>query len=246
MKKILVLICLVFSARIVAEPEFKGTPEELSAYLNSVSKIVAVSATATKKIASNEAIVTLLVKTEDSSLASALASNSKIRANIRHQLGSVGIEPSNIRESKFSSVPEYGFFGEEPKAYTVSNVLSVVVASEAQMISVAKVSDKNKNVRYLSSKAKEGDRSKIKALLLKQALSIADEKVSIYEQELGVKLTPVAFNEASTRLMESAPVLMRARKAQVSSDSAEAPSHASFGEAEFTLTIQVKYKLTSK
>ncbi|MBL4763039.1 MAG: SIMPL domain-containing protein [Gammaproteobacteria bacterium] len=242
MKKFLFLACLIIPFYASAEPVIKGTPSELSAYLNEVSKIVTVSATAEKKVASTKAIVKLLIETEAKALASALSVNSKIRADVRKKLIAKGIKASNIRESKFSSTPEYGFFGDEPNSYTVSNVLSVVVTSDSQMIAVADISDKGENVRYLSSKAEIGDRSKIKAELLKLALKIAKEKATVYQKSLGVKLKPVAFNEASIHLIETRPIKM-ARKSKLVSYASNSASTTSFGETSFTLSIHINYLL---
>lgn len=247
MNKVLFAMLLLFSSlmfppSVLAEPELKGSAEVLSSFLDGMPKVVTIAASATEKVAAKKAVMNLLVETEEDALAEALRKNAEIRKKVRSVLSAEGILAADIRESKFSSIPEYGFFGNEPDSYRVSNVLSVGVTSEAQMIAVAEASDQDQQVRYVSSSAKVLDREAVKHQLLKEALLIAKKKAALYEAELGIKLEPAEFQEDSIRFVEQAPLKRRAQSV-ASSYVASAPATTSFGETEFTLSIHVQYKL---
>ncbi len=243
MKKIIVILILVFSPSVLSEAEIQGTLSELKKHIEDIPKMVTINLTATKNVSSNKAIIKLLVETESKTLADALKANSRTRTNIRNQLKTSSIELKNIRESKFSSTPEYGFFGEQPESFKVSNIVSVIVLSEEQMIVVAGISDQNKNIRYLSSESQIQDKDKksLETGLLAQALSDIKDKAAIYEKELTVKLSPVSFNVSSFDIVpQQQQYYTQSKRSKYSSS---LPSRSSFGEVNFTLTISVQYKL---
>lgn len=245
MKQFFAVILISISSFAFAEPKIEGTVSELQGFLEGVTELVHIEGSATSKVSSDRAVIKLLIWSESPSLAKALASNSKIRKSVRGQLKGAGIDDQKVKEYKFSSTPEYGLFGDEPKSYRVENILSVVVASEEQMVKVASISDSEKNIRYVSSNAEVGDRDKIRADLLNKALSNAKEKASIYESQLGVRLAVVSFKESSFKTIEAQEVssMRREKMAGYSSGSA---SYSQFGESKFTMAVTVKYRLKAK
>lgn len=241
MKKLLLSLSIFCSFIVTAAPEIKGSPEEIEQYLDAIPKTISISGRAERVLNSTKAKINLSVKTESKSLADALKQNYKIRAGIRKKLLELGIVKSDINESKFSSTPEYGIFGDEPKSYTVSNVLLVLVSSEEQMISVADLSDKDKSIRYLSSKPTIVGEDKIKDELVLEALQSAKEKAQLFEDELDVELVPVQFSESATNVTDQ-NVMPQSRSKVVSSViSYDKPN--GFGEQKLSMTISLTYKL---
>ena len=229
-----------------AQPNIEGTPSELESYLNGLPKIVTLSAQATKDAPVNKALVKVRVVSESPSLAKAFEANLKIRLGIRSQLKDAGVDPENINESKFSSAPEYGMFSEKPKSYKIENVLSIVVTSESQLIKVASAVDSSEDVYFVSSNAKSGDSGEIEKELIAKALAKVKEKASLYENELGVKLTPVLFSESISG-MPSPVARMQKRRSELSSYGVEADAMTvSFGESKHNITVTVNYRIEAK
>ncbi len=246
MKKLLIVLVLLIAKSAYAEPRIEGTISELREYFLSENvNTVVLEATASNKVSYNKAVIKLLIKTENKNLATALEVNSKIRAKIKKMLVSSGIDKKNIKESKFSSTPEYGIFGDEPDSYKVENVLSIVVNTEQQMIKVASISDKEKGVRYVSSKPEIGDRSQIRSELIKGALAKINDKAVIYQNNLKIKLIPESFEDVSFNFIEQEPT-PRLKKSKYSSYSSDQVGISSFGETKFSITLRVKFRVSRK
>ena len=248
MRKLLFVFLIAFSRFAAASPEIKGNPDEIERYLNGIPKIVTINEQADTLVSSNKARIKLHVKTEAQVLADALRKNSTIRSAIRKKLLGLGIKKTDINESKFSSTPEYGFFGDTPKSYTVNNTLSVLVDSEEKMIAVASISDENKNIRYLSSKPEIVDKDEVYKELSKKALQRVKEKAAQYQEQLGVKLIPVSFNENTVGSMardtlEYRGSVKETRLSTVSKVSKQALLETSFGETKLSFIATVQYKV---
>jgi len=246
MKNFLLVAGLFCSSMALASPEIKGTPEVIEGYLNGLPKIISINANAEEVVSSSKARIKLLVETEAKALAEALRENYSIRANIRKKLKDLGIEPKDINESKFSSTPEYGLFGDAPKSYNVTNTLSVLVDSEEKMISVANISDLNKNVRYLSSKPQMLEQEKNYSTLLLKALQLAKEKANLYQKELNVKLVPVYFDENATGTVDYQQDKMSRKgmiQKSITSTSSYSGKAASFGETKLSIHVSIRYKV---
>ena len=245
MKKLFFIFALFNSGFVLASPELKGTPEVIEQYLNALPKIITIQASADKVVSSNKARIKLLVETNAKGLADALQKNYNIRVNVRKKLKEIGIDASSINESKFSSTPEYGIFGDMPKSYNVTNTLSILVNSEVQMISVANISDTNKNVRYLSSRPEMLGQDKSYNELLKKAIQAAKEKAELYQQALNIKLVPVYFDENAMGVTELDKISKRGilKKSSYSSVTSSPGFAANFGETKLSVQIRIKYKV---
>ncbi len=138
-----------------------------------------------------------------------------------------------------------GFFGNEPDSYKVHNTLSITVGTEPQMIQVASISDKEKNVRYVSSKSEIEDQSQIRSDLINKALEKINNKVLIFEKNLKVKLTPESFEDVSFSIIKPEQI-PRMQKSKLSSYSSHRGIAADFGQTAFSVTLRVTYQVSEK
>jgi uncharacterized protein YggE len=148
MKKITLtaLLILFCAALVFAEPEIKGTPSELSNYLKEIPKHVTLSGKSEVKVQADQAVVEISVKTEDDSLETALKQNQNLRAKIVKSLKNAGIPADKIAASRFSSTPQYGFFGKRPSSYEVANLMKITISDEKGFQEVAKIVDTYREV----------------------------------------------------------------------------------------------------
>ncbi|RVU86513.1 DUF541 domain-containing protein [Leucothrix sargassi] len=244
LQKVCATLCLItpmiLAPTAMATPEIKGSPEEIQQYLTGIPKVISVTASSDQIVESNEARMSLLVNTESKKLSDALKKNYEVRKSLRKQLNALGVSDSNINESKFSSTPEYGMFGDEPKSFGVSNVISVLLSSEEQMISVAGISDNDANIRYLSTKPMLLDQDAVMAELLEKAMQKAKEKAATYQKALNVTLVPVEVLDSTYGAPEP-DVNPQSRMSKVSSYSNNKPD--SFGSTKLHATVTIRYKL---
>ncbi|MDH5178659.1 MAG: SIMPL domain-containing protein [Gammaproteobacteria bacterium] len=245
---ILFLNFLVFVSNVCAEPNMQGTPSELDAYLNKVPKTVYITANAREKINAGAAVVKLMVLTENKHLATAMADNSKVRQEIRKQCTVAGIKDKDISDAKFSSTPEYGWFGDKPSSYKVENMMSVRITNEAQLIKIAAIADTNPKVHFISNLPEVEDEDKIRRSLLAKALKTAQTKAKVYADELGLKLLPVSFSEEGVIAQSPMPVQRRMKYRMSSSEADMAPESApaQFGQSEYHMSVTVVYQVKSK
>ncbi len=241
MNKVLLVLGFLVMHQAFASPEIKGAPEEIEQYLTGIPKVVSLTGLAEKKIHSDEARIKLLVVTSSKNLADALKQNYTIRTKTKETLLKLGISKDSVSESKFSSTPEYGLFGDLPKSYRVSNILSIVVKSEEQFISVVNIADIHDKIRYLSAKPIITGEKSIRKALVEKALDEAKQKALIYETQLGVSLVPVFFEEVSANITAYEKTAYRAPLKSVSS--ALTKLKRSMGENKLTVSIRVKYNV---
>ncbi|MDC2889028.1 SIMPL domain-containing protein [Psychrosphaera algicola] len=151
MNKSILILAAIFSFNALSAPELKGSPDELKRFLHPSENIITITRTAEEVVFKDIAIISLVATTEDDKLSVALNKNSKLRAKISSVLTNAGIELKNINNSKFSTSPDYGWFGDKPDSYKVSNVIAIRINSESAMESIAKVVDQNREVTLLKT-----------------------------------------------------------------------------------------------
>lgn len=247
MKKLLLIFSLLALSYGYASPEIKGTPEELEQYLTSIPKIITINGNSERVVISKSAKVKLLVETESNLLSEALKNNFNIRKAAKKNIEKLGINKNMISESKFSSTPEYGLFSDTPKSYLVKNIISIVVTSEEQLISLANISDTNDKIRYLSAKPMIANKSKINTELLNEAINLAKEKAVMYESSLGVKLVPIFFGDTMDNISEQTKVgNNHSYKKSIVSSTVTTKFSNSFGEEKIIVSVLVNYKVLSK
>ena len=82
-----------------------------------------------------------MITTEDKQLSNSIAANSNLREFISEQLTTEGIESDSIKSSKFSTSPQYGWFGKKPDSYKVVNRMAITISDESQLKTIATVAD---------------------------------------------------------------------------------------------------------
>ncbi len=243
------LVLMLAAVNVYGEPELKGTPKELTDYLQSLPETVMLTADHTLDVEARQGTVSIGVVTEDSSLKKALHENQRLQKDIRQQLMAAGIAQEKIVGARFSSVPEYGLWGKKPKSYEVDNTLKVKVESEAELEAVAGVVDSYDKVFYRGMELKHEEKDSIRQQLRTHILQKLHAMKAQYEQEFGLKLAPKGFAE---EIMPGPrpPMLLEKRrsvaKSYLSSEadlSVEAPS---FGESNFYGRITAEYYVQQK
>ncbi|XOV78640.1 MAG: SIMPL domain-containing protein [Aestuariibacter sp.] len=241
-KKAVASIILLSSLMVQAQPELSGTASELEPFLAGIPKTVTFTATAKELLSMNKAVIKLSVETESKRLSDALKENLNIRKSVRDKLESAGIDGSKIKESKFSSTPEYGFFDERPKSFKVENSLSIEIADEAQMIAVALVSDEIEQVHYLGSNAELEDKPESNQELMEKAILLVQNKAELFKSRLGVQLQAVEFREHVNENPVNANENYRRQKVK-SLYSSEVNADTSFGHSTHIATVSVTYEV---
>jgi uncharacterized protein YggE len=197
MKKIIVsLLLLTLPYVATAQPELKGSPEELRGFLHPNANIIKISDRAEETAYSDVATVNLIITTDEKLLSAAMKRNSVLRANIGKELVAVGIKPIDIKNSKFSSSPEYGWFGKKPESYKVINRLAIRVSEESQLEKIAEISDKHPESTLSGVSFEHSKKDEFTAMVKERALQKVLTKKAYYEKSLGVKLVPVSFGES--------------------------------------------------
>lgn len=195
----LMLVCCMLSSSVSAVPELKGTPGELSNYLNEVeSNFVRLFATSRVEVKADRAIVKIRVAVEDASLQSALKKNQTIESSITKSLQKSGISPDRIMTSAFSSVPEYGLLGKKAKGYKIKNVIKVKVEGDADILEVAKQVDTYKEVEYVGMDFEHSEKEKLENTAVEKACDRLMAKKSMYEKKFNVKLTLETFEDGAS------------------------------------------------
>jgi hypothetical protein len=257
-----VTVCLV-AAQLRAEPELKGSPPELAAYLAGVPQLVSITGEAELKVPADHALISLKVVTESRSLQEASRANQEIRAKILRSLADNGIPANRVKPSNFSSTPKYGVFREKAKSYRVENIVKVTVQDEKEFQAVANLVDTIGEVHYESIEFEHSDKEGLKTKALAQAIDKASEKKRLYEEKLGVKLSPRQFTEggvlpipqpvrrryydakATERISYGAPS-SSSLAAVGESETAEEEMPTAFSELVFAARVTVVFAVESK
>lgn len=243
-KKTTASLLLIASLMVQAQPELSGTPSELTPFLKELPKTVTFTATAEELLSMNKAMIRLSVETESKQLSSALKENLSIRKQVRKKLESAGIDGANIKESKFSSTPEYGFFDERPKSFKVENSLSIEIVDEAQMIAVATVSDELEQVHYMGSSAELKNKPESNQALLEKAIQLVENKAALFKSKLGVELKAIEFHEyPNPQPLETEQKYRRQKTKALYSSVSSPAADASFGQATYSATVSVTYEV---
>lgn len=196
MKKIpFVLLLSLLIGSIQAEPEIKGNPEELKGFLYPNANKVTISGYADEKTYSDQAIVTLVVTTESELLSSAISKNSSLRSKITKSLVGANIPEEQIKSSKFSSTPQFSWFGKKPSSYKVVNRMTITLQQEDQLKEVAALSDKFEEVEFSDTTFEHTQEDEYCKKLKAEALEKIIEQKKFYEETLGLKLSPVGIRD---------------------------------------------------
>ena len=130
MKSLVLLYLLICSSAVVAQTELKGSPEDLRKFLHPQEQLITLNGKAEKTAYSDKAIIHLVVTTEAQTLSESLVINNNVREKTTRDLIAKGISEKQIKNTKFTSTPQYGLFGKKPTDYEVVNRISVSIFDE--------------------------------------------------------------------------------------------------------------------
>jgi Uncharacterized conserved protein len=194
-KHSIIAVLALASATAYGEVEIKGTPTELSQYLQSVPRRATFTGEAEVRVPAHRAVVSLRIATESRSMQEALRLNQGVRTKVIGQLKQRGIADDRINTTRFSSTPRPGVFTDKARSFKVENVLRVTVTDDAEFSAIAIVVDGISEAQFAGVEFEYADKETSKEKALKQACDKVNQHRRIYEQKFGVRLVPVSFQE---------------------------------------------------
>lgn len=253
-KRLLIGLLSLFSAAVYSAPELKGSPQDLKGFLYPNDKIVTISGEAEETAYSDKAIVSLVITTEDKLLSDAISRNGSLRKKIASSLVAAGISSDAINSSKFSSSPQYGWFGSKPSSFKVVNRMAISITTESHLTGIAVVADQSEEVELTDTAFEHTEKDKFNEKVKAKALENILKQKAYYEKALGVRLTPVGISDSniSQRGTQGAMVLeeivltaARREKDSYSSvgkyrDQTQEPS---FDEVKYEANMSVDFKI---
>jgi uncharacterized protein YggE len=261
MKFIPIVFLLSVTTPLCAEPEIKGTPAELTSYLSGLPKLVSITGESEIKVAADRAMVTLKISTESKSLQESLRMNQEARSRVVAFLKEGGFGTNQVQAARFSSTQNYGIFAEKAKSHRVDNFLRITVRDEKEFQTVANTVDRWPEVHFLGIDFEHTNKEAIKAGAQVQACDNAGERKKLFEEKLGVKLSPKRFSEAAVVPVQPDRKYYDSRYASFSGskfekttsipgrgagDGAIEDSVSPFGELVFSARITVEYAVESR
>lgn len=236
---------LLFAFSVSAETELKGSPNELKSFLHPESNRISITQSAEETAFKDVAIISMMVTTEEEKLADSLGENAKIRAAISTALTANNILAKNIKNSKFSTSPDYGWFGSKPDSYKVANTVTVRIDNEAGLQSVAEIVDSYKEVTLLGTKYEHSEKAAYEQKVKENALHKVLKEKEFYSKTLGIKLKAVSFTDRASyehdeieRIEVTGSRMKRANYSDVSSQE-RAPT--SFEKITYNATVSVRF-----
>jgi len=255
MKQLYLLLVLSLLTPIcLAQPELKGNPIELRQFL-SKEQIVTLSAQAEERAYSDQAIIGLIVTTEKKLLSDSITSNRTLREILTQDLIKAGIEKEKIKSSKFSSSPQYGWFGKNPTSFEVVNRLSITINEEKHLEIIAKLTDQYEQIVLGNTEFKHSEEEKYRQLVKEKALQKILKQKELYESRLDVSLTTVGFSDSQiyaqpTRGASVIEEIVVAGTRRSQSDSyvssvkqRSVKGTTSFDEVKYQANISVRFKI---
>ena len=246
MRSIICALSLVIGSSGAWSAELSGTPEELRGYLQSETRTVTIRDNATETAYSDIAKITLIVSTEARELASAMAENNRTRDSIVEELVAAGVESSNIRTSKYSASPQFGWFGKSPSSFSVVNSLVVTVDDEGAFRRVAEISDREDSVSFSGAEFEHSEKEAYEDRVRDKALTAVLKERAYFEQKLGLTLKPVAFRFSDVHSYEPNPygvleeiVVTGSRVSSAAKATAAAPP--SYDEIDYQVSLEVTF-----
>ena len=177
-----------FTAR--AEPEIKGSPSELSAYLAALPGTVQIAGEGEVKTPADRAIVHLRIDSENKSLAEAIKLNHGVRAKLAAFLKEQGLGADRLQPAPFSSTAKQAIFSDKVKSHKVSTLVKITTHNEQEFQSVTKAVDQFNEVTYVRAEFEHSDKDVLKSRASAKACEDAERQKHVYEEKLGVKLVP--------------------------------------------------------
>jgi uncharacterized protein YggE len=198
MKRISIIsgVFVFVATSIGAEPEIKGAPAELAAYLAGQQVQASIAGEAEVKVPADRAVVTLRLASEHKSLREASQANHQLRVALTTFLTENGVGADRIRSAKFSSTPRTGTWTDKVKSYRIESQLEVTVHDDKEFQTAVGSVDKWSDVTYAGVKFEHSEKDAMRLKAIGQACEKAMARKKIYEEKLGVKLSVKRFSES--------------------------------------------------
>jgi uncharacterized protein YggE len=240
-----------FSALGATEPELRGSPSDLQRFLRTASHSVTLEGHAKQTVQADVGHVIVVVRTQGKDLTGAIVANGQRRDTLTKSLLSQGIDPKAIRTEKFSTSPQFGWFGKTPSSYEVVNRLNVEVADERQVTIVTAAASGSPDVSIGVISFEYSKQREMEEQVRRAAFDDALAKKSFYEQRLGAKLVPTefSFSDFSARstpgaiALEEIVVTGSRRSASEPYSHDVVPPPPSFDEKEYEVTAKVTFAI---
>ncbi len=237
-----------------ADPELRGTPAELQKFLRTASHSVTLEGHAKQTVQADVGHVIVVVHTQGKDLTGAIVANGQRRDVLTKTLLSQGIEAKAIRTEKFSTSPQFGWFGKAPSSYEVVNRLNVEVADERQVTIVTGAASGSSDLSIGVISFEYSKQRELEEQVRRAAFDDALAKKSFYEQRLSAKLVPTAFSfsDFSARstpgavALEEIVVTGSRRSGSESSSLNLPPPPPSFDEKEYEVTASVTFAIEAR
>lgn len=237
--------CVLFSSIVFAEPELKGTSNELMDYLLDQRRVVTITGTGKEKVSADHAIVSIVVKTKEGKLRAALAKNKNIRATIRKTLLENNIAEENIKFSRFSSTPGYSWFSDKPSSYEVNNQIKITIRDENDLEVIAGIVDTTKEVYFNRTELEHTQQNSAEQKALEKSLDNVLAKKQQYESKLGISLSAIRVIEDTIHeqqpTFEFADKKLKGYSSGVLSKSVAPKQSTGFGEIIYRATTRVEF-----
>lgn len=242
------ITALTLAGLSAAEPILKGSPEDLRQFLDPIEHTVTLNATHYESAYSDKAIVSLTITTEAGQLGNAMQANAALRKSISQTLLDAGVGSDEINTSKFSSSPQFGWFGSKPKSFEVVNRMSVGITDEAHLQLIAALTDDSDEVVLAGMKFEHTEKDGFEEEVSAKAMDKVLARKAVLEERLGLVLVAIGFNEQS-----ATPVRFRGDAefddfangfmSQQSIVGAEERSQPTFDEITYRTTVFVTFKI---
>jgi uncharacterized protein YggE len=234
-----------------AEPELRGSPDELSAYLKTLPGRMTLTATADLEVEADRAVVAVRVVNQDRLLQEAMLKNRAIRNDILRALVEEGVEESRIHVSQFSSTPNYSRMSGKAKSYEIEGLVTVHADNESEVQAVAAIIDEKPEVSLDSLTFENTAEEEHRRELQEKAFKRLHEQQALYEEQLGVTLRPRSVGADKERSDELAVVAdYMASLDKIGFSWSIAPEGhpdiampSRFGQVEYRAAITVTYDL---
>jgi uncharacterized protein YggE len=241
----IITIALLFTFSASAETELKGSPKELKSFLHPEVNTISITESAEEIAFKDEAVISLLVTTEDDKLAVSLSKNAKIRADISSALTANEIPLKNIKNSKFSTSPDYGWFGKKPDSYKVANTVTVLIDDEIGLQSIAKIVDTYDEVTLLSTQYKHSEKELYKQKVKEKALNKVLKQKEFYAKSLGLNLKAISFTDQTAFLNDDIERIevtgSRVKRSDYSSVKSKEQAQTSFEKVTYSSNVTVRF-----
>ncbi len=186
-------LMLTLSGSAFAATEVKGAPDELRRFLHPEARTVTIRGRAEVTAYSDLAKVTLVVATKEKTLTAALEANSQLRNSLAEGFIVGGIAQDRIKNTEFSSSPQYGLFGRKPKQFEVINRLEVTVDSEDQLTQLTQAADRHEAASIGSIEFEHSAKKALQQQVRNAALDDAVAQGTAYADKLALELQAVSF-----------------------------------------------------